>query len=117
MFKGTVRETVILTLLHLRGPTGLGDSLTFTVLHLEEAVASATDRSTGEAMENHIHDGKRHVCLWCFYISLELEMVPAALYKDEALLVHLLVVQWSCRRIIGNKSCIFMNLLAIKTCH
>lgn len=92
MFRGTVREAVILadhlilTLLHLRGPTGLGDSLTFTVLHLEEAVASATDRSTGEAMENHIHDGKRYVCVWCFYISLELEMVPAALYKDEALI-------------------------------
>lgn len=51
---------LILTLLHMKGPTGLGDHLTFTVLHLVKVVLGTMGKSIGEPMENHIPDGKKY---------------------------------------------------------
>lgn len=65
MFKGKAQEAavlaelLILTLLHLRGPTGLEDNLTFAI-HMVKVVVGTIGKIIGEPMENHIPDGKRY---------------------------------------------------------
>lgn len=69
MYKGKAQDTaaladlLVLTHLHLRGPTRLEDNLTFTVLHLVKVVVDTMGKIIGEPMENHIPDGKKFIHL------------------------------------------------------